>query len=424
MTQKFILSATGDTLCTKRCSFNTDERFLSLVKILRESDVAFTNLETRIHTFKGYPMPNETMQGNTYQQADPFIADELKWMGFNLIARANNHGLDYGHAMLLEETEILENIELIHAGVGRNLTEATMPGYLETRNGRAALISLCTDFPPHCPAGEQRRDMQGRPGINPLRHEIRYMLDGEDFLKLKEICLKLGVERGVGEKQINLLGNRFVLGEKSSVISTLRKSDLERNLRAIKDARRASNYVFVSIHHHTNHGGPAVRVQQAAKEFINAGADAIIGHGPHVLQGIEIYNKKPIFYSLGNFFYQSETIKKFPAEIYERFGLGTEATPQDVIDKRDQLRSSESRRGEWYMRWLETLLALCAFEDRELKELRLYPLTTYHESRAQRGQPMLASEEQGKKIIDYVIKCSSQWGTDIEFKQGVGYVKF
>jgi len=58
---KFTLAATGETLCTKRCSCYNEDRFLSLVKILRDADVAYTNLETKIHSFKGYPMPVETM---------------------------------------------------------------------------------------------------------------------------------------------------------------------------------------------------------------------------------------------------------------------------------------------------------------------------------------------------------------------------
>jgi poly-gamma-glutamate capsule biosynthesis protein CapA/YwtB (metallophosphatase superfamily) len=402
-----------------------------MVNILRGADVAFTNLETRIHTFKGYPMPSETMENNTYQQADPFIAEEMKWMGFDLIARANNHGLDYGYEMLAEESEILDKVGLVHAGVGRNLAEATMPAYLETEKGRVALVSLCTDFPPHCPAGEQRRDMHGRPGINPMRHNIHYTLDEDSFENLKQICKRLGLEKAVKENEIIFLKNRFEQGNSCTVTWTPIKSDLVRNTKAIKEATRAADYVLVSLHHHSSASGPALKVQQVARDFIDAGADVIIGHGPHVIQGVEIYNKKPILYSLGNFFYQSETIKRFPAEIYDSMGLGDDDTPQDVLDMRDALRSGKkvregyeaSRTGELYMRWFETLLAFCTFRQKELTELKIYPLISYHESRAQRGRPILAEEEPGKKIIDYVSECSKQWGTKIEFKEGVGYVE-
>ena len=163
-TNPFTLAATGESMCTRRISCHQEEEFLALVDILRNSDAAHTNLETRIHTCKGYPMPVDTLGlTQSYQQADPFVADELKWMGFNLIARSNNHGMDYGPEMLSEEAAVLDKAGLIHAGAGSNLSEATMPVYWETAHGRAALISVCTDFPPHCPAGEQRHDMPGRP---------------------------------------------------------------------------------------------------------------------------------------------------------------------------------------------------------------------------------------------------------------------
>jgi poly-gamma-glutamate synthesis protein (capsule biosynthesis protein) len=52
--------------------------------------------------------------------------------------------------------------------------------------------------------------------------------------------------------------------------------------------------------------------------MIDAGADAIIGHHPHVVQGMEIYKQRPIFYSLGNFIFD----QYFSAETQEGLGLG------------------------------------------------------------------------------------------------------
>ena len=434
MINKFTLAATGETLCTQRCSCHTEDRFLSLVKILREADVACTNLETRIHTFKGYPMPVETMGlTQTYQQADPFVAEELRWMGFNLLARSNNHGMDFGYEMIFEETDIVERAGFGHAGVGRNLSEATMPAYLETANGRVALISVCTDFPPHCPAGLQRHDMHGRPGINPLRHDLRYILDKDSFEKLKQVSVQLGLDKNVRDNKIFFLKNVFELGEKTAPLFTVRQTDLDRNIRAIYEARRAADYVLVHIHQETmENGGPPKRIQDIVRKFIDAGADVIIGDGPHELQGIEIYKGKPIFYSLGNFFYQSETIKRFPSDIYERNGLDDHATPQDVLDYRDKIRSGKllrdgvvpTRSGDSYMRWFDAMVAYCTFEKHNLVEIKLYPVGTHHPDRPQRGRPMLADEAQGEKIIEYVAECSSAWGTKIEYKDGVGHVRF
>jgi poly-gamma-glutamate capsule biosynthesis protein CapA/YwtB (metallophosphatase superfamily) len=431
--QPFTLSATGESMCTRRISCHQEEEFLALVDILRNSDAAHTNLETRIHTCKGYPMPVDTLGlTQSYQQADPFVADELKWMGFNLIARSNNHGMDYGPEMLSEEAAILDKAGLIHAGAGNNLSEATMPVYWETSHGRAALISVCTDFPPHCPAGEQRHDMPGRPGINPIRHDTRYLLNPADFANLKQMSLQLGFEKFVQDEKFNFLKNNFELAEETKVIHEVRKSDLERNLRAIKEARRAADYVLLHIHQEAiEDGGPPERIQRLVRTFIDHGVDVVIGDGPHELQGVEIYKGKPIFYSLGNFFYQSETIKRFPFDIYERNGLDQYATPQDVLDYREKTRSGKLKRdgvpatrsGEAYMRWFDALVGHCSFDGRNLVEVRLYPIWNYNPKRSQRGRPMLAKGDQAKKIIDYVAECSAQWGTVIEYRDGIGYLK-
>ena len=52
-----------------------------------------------------------------------------------------------------------------------------------------------------------------------------------------------------------------------------------------------------------------------ARQYIDAGADAVIGAHPHVLQGIEYYQGKPIFYSLGNFIFANRTYETMMAEL-------------------------------------------------------------------------------------------------------------
>jgi len=49
-----------------------------------------------------------------------------------------------------------------------------------------------------------------------------------------------------------------------------------------------------------------------AKALIDAGADVIVGHHPHMLHGIEVIDGRPVFYSLGNFLFHSVTVGKFP----------------------------------------------------------------------------------------------------------------
>ena len=65
--------------------------------------------------------------------------------------------------------------------------------------------------------------------------------------------------------------------------------------------------------------------------LLAAGADIVFCHGPHQVGGIELVRGKPIFYGLGDFVFQVETISRHPAESYERLGLGDEATPADLV---------------------------------------------------------------------------------------------
>lgn len=82
---------------------------------------------------------------------------------------------------------------------------------------------------------------------------------------------------------------------------------------AIQSAKSQYDYVFVMIHWGTEKTTTLTNYQQKmGHSFIDAGADAVIGSHPHVLQGIEYYNGKPIFYSLGNFIF-NQTINETAA---------------------------------------------------------------------------------------------------------------
>src|SRR5690606_34990010 len=123
--------------------------------------------------------------------------------------------------------------------------------------------------------------------------------------------------------------------------------DAELTLRWIREARRQADWVIFSFHNHEF--GQAGRltaptdveleetaqfVVDFAHMAIDAGADVVAGHGPHLTMGVEVYKDRPIFYSLGNFVFQNETVEAFPAEAYGRFGLGSDATPADFLDAR------------------------------------------------------------------------------------------
>src|SRR5204863_9437385 len=98
-------------------------------------------------------------------------------------------------------------------------------------------------------------------------------------------------------------------------------SDIEDNLRWIREARRQADWVIFHFHNHeyaqsslvvaqtqTELDDPADFMRAFARMAIDAGADIIVGHGSHTPLGIELYKGKPIFYSLGSLIFQNETV--------------------------------------------------------------------------------------------------------------------
>ena len=118
---KFTLAAAGDLICLGRLSIYDDPGFLSVIKILREADVASASLETMIHDYEGYPAAEP---GGTWMRAPPFVADEIKWAGIDLLSCAQNHVCDFSYGGLFATMKVLDQAGIVYAGIGRNLAEA------------------------------------------------------------------------------------------------------------------------------------------------------------------------------------------------------------------------------------------------------------------------------------------------------------
>jgi len=431
--RELLLSATGDSLVTRRLSVHNEKGFLDLVHLLRQGDVTFTNLETLLHDYEGYAAAES---GGTWMTSPPYIAEELKWAGINIVSRANNHAMDYGPTGMRVTSSYLDKARIVHAGVGESLSDARSPAYMETKGGRVALISVTTTFPTSSIAGESRHGIPPRPGVNPLRHSAVFKIDQPTAEKLKEIASRMHIKvRNVTETEFTLFGERFRISDKSGPYDDVNNNDLNGNLRAIREAKAQADYVFVSLHAHEGKEDckpdederemPADFVRDFARACIDAGADAVIGHGPEVLRGVELHKGKPIFYSLGCFFLQNDTVNRHPADIYEKYGLDTLATPADLNDIREVKGFLDGNK--WFTHesvWWEGALAHCTYDNKSLKKLTLYPVSLgFGESRARRGRPLLASSDHARRIMERIKKLSASFNTEIDFEDGVGNVR-
>ena len=131
--------ATGDAFITRRFPEGGYEGFQAVHDCIMEHDVKFSNLEMTFHNHEGYPA---AFSGGTWAMADPRTLDDMKSYGFNLYNTANNHSHDYSHGGVLATIRNLNERDMIFAGTGKDLGDASRPCYLETKNARVAFLKF------------------------------------------------------------------------------------------------------------------------------------------------------------------------------------------------------------------------------------------------------------------------------------------
>ena len=176
----------------------------------------------------------------------PGAVEALKYAGFTGVTMANNHIMDYGIDGLKKSVECCRNQGLDVVGVGQNLKEATNILYLENCGSRIAVINCC-------------------------EHEFN-----------------IATDTSAGANPLNPIAQYYT----------------------IKEAKKCSDYVLIIIHGgHEHYRYPSLRMQEIYRFFIDSGADAVVNHHQHCYSGYEVYNGKPIFYGLGNFCFDLDSIK-------------------------------------------------------------------------------------------------------------------
>lgn len=210
-------------------------------------------------------------------RAEPAVAKAIKKAGFNLVTLGNNHSMDFGGAALLDTLTHLKQAEIGWVGAGSNLEQARQMSLQTIKEKKIAFLGYSLTQPLEFFA------TASRPGTAP----------GYEKLIVQDVAA----------------------------------------------ARKQADYVIVSIHWGKEGSGQTQAYQRkTAHSAIDAGADAIIGHHPHVLQGVERYKSGIIFYSLGNFTFASKSKTAANSAII-RLWLGdkqktAEVLPLDVLHSR------------------------------------------------------------------------------------------
>lgn len=256
----FTILAVGDVLVNR----DEPESIFSHVKsVIREAEIAFCQIETN-YSERGAPLPHSRVP----MRAHPRNAYAMKDAGFGIVSLAGNHTMDWGTEAFLDTIEVMRKLGIDVIGAGKNIEDARLPKIVDHGGTRVAFLAYNSILP----VGYWAE--LNKPGCVPLRALTCYE--------------QIEMDQPGTPPRIHTFAHR---DDKGAMIQDIKK------------ARTQADIVLVSIHwgiHFTE-----AEISEYQKELgyaaIDAGADAILGHHAHILKPIEIYKRKPIFYSLGNF---------------------------------------------------------------------------------------------------------------------------
>lgn len=209
-----------------------------------DADLFFLNHEYAISD------GGEPLNGKYYTfRADPERMDLLKQMGTDLVSLANNHVYDYGEEAMLDTANLLQQADIQYVGGGRNIEEAKRPAFFDISGIRVGFVAASN------------------------AEKMRYTPQAEEDSP--------GVLLAYDTAEFNQM---------------------------IEDASKECDFLIVYIHWGDEDTNDFNDLQQEmGREFLDSGADIVVGGHPHVLQGMEYVDGKPIVYSMGDFWFNDET---------------------------------------------------------------------------------------------------------------------
>lgn len=440
----FTVIAVGDIIITHAIRAKLARKSPELIEILSRGDVVVGNYEGSaidLDTFDGHP---EAQSGFAWLTSDPECPADLASLGFNLMARANNHALDWGPAGMRMTDDLLDAAGVVHAGTGASLAAARAPAFLNTDRARVGLISYATTFEGNAPANDGLGQVAPRPGLNPLRTTAHRLVSEEDFAVLKRLNDQEAFQDHFllkalhGQHSVHLGMALHYRVDPEASPGSLRivfecdrrdQAEIERNLR---QAKQTSDFTIVAQHTHEPDNFTTEvpdYLPALARKLVDGGADMLCGHGPHQLRGIEIYDGKPLLYSLGNFCFMDNSQQIVPRDEWEEpEWMAAEAFvgPKGITNPK---LSTPAEFLEWKRVvgifsepvWFESVVAECRFNaDGRLKALLLHPIELGVDGRdAERGIPRLAFDtaangRQARRILERLQALSAEFGTQID----------
>ena len=213
----------------------------------------------------------------------------------------------------------------------------------------------------------------------------------------------------------------FVLDTENRVETVPEKEDVDRITAEIEEARRQADIVIVSYHSHEyrdgDHAVPALFTETFARNCIDAGAQIFMGHGPHEMQGIEVYGGGIIFYSIGNFLFETETVSLQPFDAYINRKRPADTKVGAYMD--DRSKNGTVGYGTLENIW-RAILPSIGCEDGKIKKITLHPVSLQqYARRSVKGLPVLSHD---RKTLEYLAELSAPYGTLLRIRDGCAEV--
>jgi poly-gamma-glutamate capsule biosynthesis protein CapA/YwtB (metallophosphatase superfamily) len=351
------LAAVGDVMIDRE----DPESSLSLIRdVIQKAEISFCQLETAYSDkgSQGSSGPRGAMRHDLKNYA------AIPFAGFKVVSMASNHAMDWGSDALIDCIARLRRDGMVCPGAGADIEEARQPSMFDRGGTRIAFLSYCSVAPKGYYASK------GKPGVAPMRAITHYEPLEDDQP-----------------------------GTPCEIFTYPVTEDLEELLADIKRARQTADIVVLSLHWGIHYFRAAIAGYQpaVAHAAIDAGADIILGHHPHMLKGIEVYKGKVILYSIGNFAFDSH-----PKAVDTLWYGHRRKVYQGLlkVPEKDQRSAYHFQPESRY-----SMVAKIAVEEKKIRQVSVLPVVI--NSQAQ-PEPFSASDAKGQEVIQYLREITEE----------------
>jgi poly-gamma-glutamate capsule biosynthesis protein CapA/YwtB (metallophosphatase superfamily) len=358
------IAAVGDVMVDRE---QPESSFYLVKDAIQKAEVSFCQLETAYSDkgSQGSSGPRGAMRHDVRNYA------AIPFAGFSVVSMASNHAMDWGSDALLDCMGRLRRDGIVCPGAGAEIEEARAPAILERNGTRVAFLSYCSVAPKGYYASK------GKPGVAPMRAITHYEPLEEDQP-----------------------------GTPCEIFTYPVTEDLEELLGDIKKARQTTDIVAVSLHWGIHYFRAAIAGYQpvVAHAAIDAGADVILGHHPHMLKGVEVYKGKVILYSIGNFAFDSHP------KAVDTLWYGHRRKVYQGLLKVPEKDARSAYHFQPESRY--SMIANVAIADKQIRKVSVLPVII--NSNAQ-PEPFSASASKGQEVIRYLREITQEADLNAEF---------